>query len=336
VGETFGKYHLQRRLGAGGMAEVFLAEERGLHGFSRLVVIKRILPDHAMDPHFEEMFINEARVCAHLCHPNVVQTYEFSRHPNGQVYLAMEHVDGITSREWLLRGHLSGGKLPWPAVVTVVRDTLLGLHHAHEARDSAGRALGIVHRDVSPANIIVGKDGRARILDFGIARTDFEWTKTQAGHFKGKPTYIPPEQFTGRPVDRRADVWAAGAVLYELLTGVPLVNGVTAADALQMATAGPGKDLQRRRPDVPTSLATVFLQSVHPHVDGRLPSARAFANALDQLAHDAHVQVGHEVVMTALVPRSPKGDGVARQATRTTLNPADPRLLGPPPWNWDT
>ncbi|MEW5855451.1 MAG: serine/threonine-protein kinase, partial [Myxococcota bacterium] len=299
----FGKYKLLKRLGAGGMAEVHLAEEQGFAGFTRLVVIKRILPEHLVDNYFHDMFINEARVSAYMCHPNLVQTFEFGRHADGRLFLSMEHVDGITAREWLLRGFRARTPLPWPAVATVIRDTLLGLHHAHEVKDAAGRPMGVVHRDISPANILIGKEGRTRVVDFGIARTDFSWTKTETGHFKGKPTYMPPEQFTGLPVDRRADVWAAAAVAYELLTGAPLVSAATAADALAAASAGPGRDLHQRRPDLPNALVAVIMSALHPQLEHRLRSAKAFAVALERVAQIQQQTLGEDLVATALDPQ---------------------------------
>ncbi|MBK7078321.1 MAG: serine/threonine protein kinase [Myxococcales bacterium] len=212
---TFGRYRLLGRIGAGGMAEVWAGELRSRGGFCKRVVVKRIRPGCSRDPEWARMFETEARIAARLAHPNICEVFELGD-VDGELYMALELLRGASLRS-LLR---EGGALTPGQVAGLIEQAGAGLHHAHELRDAAGAPLGVVHRDVSPENLFVTVDGVAKLLDFGIAKiADRFAIKTLTGKTKGKLAYIAPEQLAGEPIDRRADVWALGVVMWEALTG---------------------------------------------------------------------------------------------------------------------
>jgi serine/threonine-protein kinase len=213
---TFGQYELVRRLARGGMAEIFLAIERGMEGVERQVVLKRIVPHMAEAEDFIAMFLDEARVAARFSHPNIAHVYNFGE-VQGVYFMAMEYVDGMTLSA--LMRQCRPGLIPVEIALRVVADVCAGLHHAHETRDLRDQLLGVVHRDVSPQNVMVSRAGAAKLLDFGVARASTQSHSTRAGQLKGKLGYIAPEQFHNQPLDRRADVFSAGVVLHELLSG---------------------------------------------------------------------------------------------------------------------
>jgi hypothetical protein len=219
-GTSIGRYRLDRRLGTGGMAEVYLARQIGLAGFERRVAIKRPLPHLIDDPGYVAMLLDEARLVAQLAHPNIVQTYEVDRQ-GGTYYIAMEYVDGWSLRS-LLRAARAAGEAPSLAVSARIGSSLLSaLAYAHEAVDGRGKKLGIVHRDVTPGNVLVGRDGTVKLVDFGVARSTARLSVTQTGIVKGTLAYMAPEQAVGGQVDARSDVFAAGAVIYECLMAAP-------------------------------------------------------------------------------------------------------------------
>ena len=218
---TFGRYRLLGRIGVGGMAEVWAGELRSRGGFRKRVVIKRIRPLCARDPEWAQMFETEARVAARLAHPNICEVFELGD-VDGELYMALELLRGASVRS-LIR---DGGALTPGQLAGLIAQAGAGLHHAHELRDTAGAPLGVVHRDVSPENLFVTVDGTVKLLDFGIAKIADQFAvKTLTGKTKGKLAYIAPEQLAGQPVDRRADVWALGVVMWEALTGQRLFSG---------------------------------------------------------------------------------------------------------------
>jgi serine/threonine-protein kinase len=215
---TLGRYRLERRLGVGGMAEVYLAHQQGLGGFERRVAIKRPLPYAADDPGFCAMFIEEAKLAAHLHHPNIVATHGVDR-VDGITYIAMEYVEGATLRTLLRASRKRGLEVPLAITAALVDALLAALAHAHDAVDGNGRKLGIVHRDVTPGNLLVGLGGEIKLADFGVARSATRLSVTQTGVIKGTLSYMAPEQSVGEAVDARADLFGAGAILYECLVG---------------------------------------------------------------------------------------------------------------------
>ncbi len=222
VGEVVGKYRLIRDLGIGGMARVSLATLEGPAGFSKRYVVKRILPEFARNPQFARMFANEARVAAMLDHPNIVRVFEFDRE-NGTYYLVMEYVDGA-SLDQIVRAARKGGVPLGPDFAVEVGLPLArALAYAHSLKLPDGRPLNLVHRDVSPGNVLVSRDGVVKLTDFGVVKSTI--TTTVAGAVKGKLSYMSPEQITVQNVDHRSDLFSLGVVLYEVATGLRLFRG---------------------------------------------------------------------------------------------------------------
>lgn len=213
----FGKYFLLERINVGGMAEVFRAKQFGVEGFERLVAVKRILPSIAEDKDFIEMFVDEAKIAVQLNHANIAQVFNLG-HEDGSYYIALEHIHGRDLRAIFDRNRNQGEPMPVPQACFVTMKVCEGLDYAHNKRDEGGRELSLVHRDVSPQNVLVSFDGEVKLIDFGIAKATGKGSQTQAGILKGKFGYMSPEQVRGLPVDRRSDVFACGIVLYELLT----------------------------------------------------------------------------------------------------------------------
>ncbi|HMI83781.1 MAG TPA: serine/threonine-protein kinase [Polyangiaceae bacterium] len=270
-GQT-GKFRDIVELGKGGMGDVFLTVASGPVGFNKLLVVKRLRESLASDPEFLRMFLNEARLAARLNHPNIVHTYEVgfdgSRH-----YIAMEYLEGQSLHRILRRASSTGG-LSLEMQLCVLADALAGLHYAHELTDYDGTPLEIIHRDVSPANIFVLYDGQVKLVDFGIAKTANS-TETKVGVFKGKIQYVSPEQYTGGPVDRRADIYSAGVVLWEAATRRRMWQNV--GDLTVMHRVGTG-DIPRPTsvdPQVPARLEAMCMKALAPRKEDRYPTAAA-------------------------------------------------------------
>ena len=231
------RYDLLGEIATGGMATVYVAKLRGAHGFARTVAVKCMHPQYAKDPSFVDMFLDEARVAAKIRHPNVVPTLDIIQEQE-QLLIVLEYVEGETLSAILKSARSKGTKIAAPIACAIVHDLLCGLHAAHEATDDEGRPLDIIHRDVSPQNVIVGVDGLARVLDFGVAKASGRAHETRSGEIKGKVPYMPVEQLYGEDLDRRADVYAAGVVLWEALTGERLFEAPSdAALVLKIAEA---------------------------------------------------------------------------------------------------
>ena len=238
--KPFGKYYLLDRIGAGGMAEVFLAVAIGPEGFQRQLVIKRMLPHLSQDRAFVRMFVDEAKLCGLLSHPNLVQIFEFGAIEDS-FFIAMEHVNGQTMSAVRAKLHELGQVAPVAATLDIVRQVCLGLNYAHSLQSASGQPLGIIHRDISPSNLIVSFHGAVKILDFGIARVTEELreTHTQAGTMKGKVSYMSPEQIRMEPVDSRSDIFAVGVVLHEFLTGRRLFKATNEYNGARMVLEAP-------------------------------------------------------------------------------------------------
>ncbi len=279
-GSTFGKYQLIASLGRGGMAEVFLAVARGPAGFNKLIVIKRLRDDLAKDAGFVEMFLDEARLAARLNHPNVVHTYEVGD-VDGSFYLAMEYLDGQPLHEVIRAARAQGQPLSPALAVRIVADALAGLHYAHELRDYDGTPLHIVHRDVSPHNVFVTYDGQVKLVDFGIAKAaSRSASETQVGVLKGKASYMAPEQALGDPTDRRADVFAAGIILWELCVGQRLMqrdSTVTTIRRLLSERIQPPSELV---PGFPAELDAIIMRALEREPDLRPATALEMRDAL--------------------------------------------------------
>ena len=268
--KQFGKYYLLDRIGAGGMAEVFRAVAIGPEGFQRPLVIKRMLPHLSHDRAFVEMFIDEAKLCGLLSHPNLVQIFEFGS-VDESFFIAMEHVQGETLLAVQVKLAEAGRLAPVTASLEIVRQVCLGLHYAHSLQSSSGQPLGIVHRDVSPANLMLTFHGSVKILDFGIARVaeGLRETRTQAGTMKGKVSYMSPEQIRMEPIDGRADVFAVGIVLHELLTGRRLFRSTNEYTRARMVLESAIPLPSAVNPDVPSAVDGIVMHALERNPDAR-------------------------------------------------------------------
>ena len=252
IARSFGKYKLLARLGQGGMAEVFLAVAVGPSGFNKLLVIKRLRPELAEDPAFVSMFLDEARLAARLNHPNVVQANEVGT-IDGQHYLAMEYLDGQPLNR-LYTVARTNSLQPTAAYLRLVSDALAGLHYAHELADYDGSPLNVVHRDVSPHNVFITYDGQVKLVDFGVAKAATHAQRTSTGVVKGKLSYMAPEQALLVTVDRRADIFSLGVILWELITAqrfwgdrseIQILKEMTMSDVLGDRAEGIPAELNR-------------------------------------------------------------------------------------------
>ncbi len=279
-----GRYELLARLATGGMGEIFLARLEGAAGFEKLFVIKRILPHLADDARFRQMLIAEARLASKLSHANICQVYELGE-TDGQLYIVMEYLEGVTLLPLLRRLSKEQGILDFGFVGGVIQQTTDALHYAHELKDRGGESLGIVHRDVTPSNIFLTEAGVAKVLDFGIAKVKDASANTQTGTVKGKYAYMAPEQLRGNSLDRRADVFALGVVIYEMLALRRLFQRKTDYLTFRAVMEQPIPDIRRYRPDVPDQLAVVMAQALDRDPTRRFDTARQFGSAvLDALS----------------------------------------------------
>jgi serine/threonine protein kinase len=211
IGSEFGSYLIVRHIGGGGMAQIYLAKTRGLAGFEKYLALKVINPDLADEERFIDMLIDEAKITVGLTHVNIAQVFDLGQ-VEGIYYIAMEFVDGIDVLELVNGLHAFGEKVPIVAAAYVCRQICSGLHYAHSRKDKGGAALNIVHRDISPQNILVSRAGEVKVVDFGIAKAAGMSSKTQAGVIKGKIHYMAPEQALGEPAERRSDIFSSGAM----------------------------------------------------------------------------------------------------------------------------
>ncbi len=254
-------------------------------GFRRDVAVKLLLPvaDGEKRRRYVQMLTDEFRLVSRLRHPNIVEVYELGE-ADGELFIAMEYVDGRDLRTSLLRARHRNHPLPVEDAAHLLAEALDGLHHAHTACDEEGRPLGIVHRDVSPANVLVGFDGRVRICDFGIAKARDSQVRTRAGIIKGKVRYMSPEQARGKKLDARSDVFATGSVLYELLTGHPPFTGRNELEIIRAVRRASPPPVQELEPNVPEPLARIVAQAMAPSPQERFADAGAFRDALRTFA----------------------------------------------------
>jgi serine/threonine-protein kinase len=276
---TFGKYTLLAKLATGGMAEIFLARMKGVAGFEKQVVIKRILPQYADDEQFVAMFLDEARIAARISHPNVCQVYELGE-VDGQYFLAMEYLEGIPLTTVLRKVTKDGLPPDLRLVTALVVQACEGLHNAHELKELDGQPIGVVHRDISPQNLFVTIDGTVKVLDFGIAKATGASAKTRTGTVKGKYAYMSPEQLRGEALDRRSDVFALGVVLFESATGRRLFHRDTDYLIFKAITDEPIPSVRDLRPDIPPALAMAAHKSLARNRDERTATARALGQAI--------------------------------------------------------
>ncbi len=283
-GSRIGRYEIVKKIAVGGMAEVYAARLIGHAGFERAVALKRMRAEIAEDERFVQMFVDEARIASHIVSPHVVQTLDFGAAEDNSLYIVMGLVRGPSLSSLLKAAAREKTKLPIPVVIEIIRQTALGLHHAHETRSQDGLPLNIIHRDVSPQNILVGVDGRVRITDFGVAKALYRKSKTSTGEIKGKIAYVSPEQLRAKDLDRRTDIFSLGIVLWEALVGKRLFESgnpaATIAAILEQQVESPTK----LRGEIPVAVSEVVKCALERDPDSRFGTMLEFANALGAAA----------------------------------------------------
>jgi serine/threonine protein kinase len=286
-----GRYDLIRRIAVGGMAEIYLARSEGIEGFEKLVVLKRILPQYAESQDFVTMFIDEARLVAGLSHPNIAQVYDIGLDDSGSYFFAMEFVDGEDVRQIIRACAKRGERLPVAQAVAVGVGIAAGLHAAHERRGPDGRLLGIVHRDVSPSNVLVTYDGCVKLVDFGIAKAAGRQSVTRTGVLKGKCAYMSPEQTRGDSLDRRSDVFAIGILLYELTVGHRPFRGDNEYATMRAIVSSEPTRPTQLQSGYPKELERIIFRALAKNTDERYPSARALQVELERYARQADMDI---------------------------------------------
>jgi serine/threonine protein kinase len=319
--QSIGRFQILSRLGRGGMADVYRCRLRGRGGFEEVVVVKRIRADRASDPDFIRMFLDEARLAAKLDHPNIVQVLEIDEDA-GSPYIAMEHVDGPTLGQ-LVRRARSAGRLELGHLIRIIADICAGLHHAHGCTGDDGRPLEVVHRDVSPQNILVSRQGISKLLDFGVAKARGRLTETGSGVLKGKLGYLAPELFSGM-VDQRADVFAAGVCLFEATTGQSPWGTAEADQVALLRNIMTGDYLRPSElvPDYPPALEDIVLSAIEPDPDRRCPSARELRDRLEELTRRPPFLSSLGAVRAWVGQLFPPGSADLTEAARELAEPA--------------
>jgi eukaryotic-like serine/threonine-protein kinase len=328
--QRLGRYEILREIATGGMAKVYLGRVVGEGGFERLVAVKVMHPHLASEPEFVAMFLDEARLAARIRHPNVVPTIDVEKGDDG-VFLVMDYIEGPSLRS-LHRG-IKRDKRTMPVEISlrVLLDVLAGLHAAHELEGADGKPLHLVHRDVSPHNVIVSIDGVARLTDFGVARATARISSTAAGQLKGKLPYMAPEQLLGHALDRRTDIYAAGVVLWELCTAKQLFKAENEGALLHLVLAGAQTPPHHIAPSIPPSVAGVCMRALAPDPAARFPDAEEFGEALEHAAKIADLEIaksrGVAAFVRDLAPRLAELEAAGASSVPSTTH----RGTTPPP-----
>jgi serine/threonine protein kinase len=320
---AFGKYILLERINVGGMAEVYKAKTAGVEGLEKIVAIKRILPSVAEDEEFIKMFADEAKITSQLSHANLAQTFDLGK-IDDRYYIAMEYVSGKDLRAVFERMKRRGERMPPPLCAYAMARVCEGLDYAHRKRDPNGRELNIVHRDVTPQNIVLSFEGEVKLIDFGIAKAANKMTRTQAGILKGKFGYMSPEQVRGLPLDRRSDIFAAGVVLYELCTGERLFAGssdFSVLEKVQQAKVTPPSQVE---PGIPLELERVMLKALAREPEDRYQQAADLAGDLTRFLLELQPRNATRDDLTAFM-KATFPDDLIREAEDTP-----PRRRPPP------
>ena len=319
IGSRIDRYDVVRHVARGGMGSVWLGRLQGKHGFEKLVAIKTIRQELAAEGRFKAMFLDEARITSRLHHANVAQVLDVGEHAS-MIYIVFEWVAGKSLEAVCREAEARGSGVDVAFALRTMAEVCAGLHAAHELNDDEGSPLGVVHRDVSPLNVLVGEGGFAKLIDFGVAKArDRVAPETRSGVVKGTPQYMAPEQAMGHDVDRRADIWAAGATLYRALAGQPPF-----ADREELAAFIGGRPLKELPASTDPDVRAIVKKAMEREPDDRYPTANAMRAALEQVLHSAKDRVS-----AVIAPR-----GRSPQAVTVTEGPpADPAYaqteLGP-------
>ena len=327
-----GRYQLIGRLASGGMGSVYLARIGGVGGFQRFVAIKRLHPHLAQQPEFVEMFLDEARLAASIHHQNVVPILEIGTSDAGY-YLVMDYVEGESLMHVFALAHSRKEMLPRAVLVRILLDTLAGLHAAHELTDEEGKPLGLVHRDCSPQNVLVGIDGHSRLTDFGVARASARLATTREGTMKGKLGYMAPEQTQGDDLDRRADLFSVGVILWEGLTSRRLFKARSEAETLKRLLMSPVPSVREVVGEVPPALDAMCLKALQRDPAQRFQTASEMADALEQAVRSDLNDVAAEIATVRDVAKymsTVLGSEIStqRESVRSWLSQTPTRVTG--------
>jgi len=291
TGTTIGSYEVLARLATGGMAELLLAKRTGIEGFQKVVVLKRILPHFASTPDFVEMFLHEARLAATLEHPNIVPVFDIGK-AGDDYYFAMAYLHGRDVLAILRELSRRGQRMPIVHAIAVAAGIAAGLHHAHERLGFDGEPLGIVHRDVSPANAIVTFDGAVKLVDFGIAKASAQTNVTRVGVRKGKAAYMSPEQCRGDPLDRRTDIWSLGIVLYEMITMTRAFRADSELAIMHRIVSQDVPPPSKLQPDLPEDLEAIVMRCLQRDPGGRWQTAHELQRELERFCRAHNLAPG--------------------------------------------
>jgi serine/threonine protein kinase len=280
-----GSYEIVRKLARGGMAELFLSRTVGPEGFEKLVVLKKILPTHAENPKFVRLFLDEAKLAATLEHPHIAHVYDMGK-VDGHYFFTMEYVHGQDVRSTVRRTARLDHKFPIDHAVQITRNVAAALHYAHERRRPDGSLLDIVHRDVSPSNVLVSYDGAVKLVDFGVAKAATSTVKTRTGTLKGKIAYMSPEQAKGAPVDRRSDIFSLGIMLWEMVTGLRLFKAENDLATIQMIINSKAQPPSQLRRECTPELDRIILRALSISPGDRYQTAEQLQLDLEELARE--------------------------------------------------
>ncbi len=317
------RYELVKRLAVGGMAEIWLAKMRGIEGFERQVVVKSMLPHLAEEDQYVRMFLEEARLGATLHHQNIAQVFDIGGSAERGYFFAMEYLDGVDLRALVQHGR---GPLPLEHALWVAMGVAAGLHYAHERVDATGKAMGIIHRDVSLSNVFVTRDGAVKLLDFGIAKAASRVAQTRPGSIRGKLSYMSPEQCQGEELDRRTDLFSLGIVMYELTLGEPLFSGKNDAIVLDKVLNQRIVPPSERSHGFPSELDRIIMRALERDVGRRYQTANQLLEDLQRFCQDhrliptAGAMASHVQRFLGVAPRRRVSSGMPTLAVRD--NPA--------------
>src|SRR5215470_8489921 len=323
-----GRYDLITALATGGMGRIWLGRTSGIGGFERKVVIKTLeLPPSPESEAAAAMFLDEARLLGLLHHQHIASVFEVGRDEDGRHYMVIDYLDGHSAHDVFERATQFGASLPLDFTLTVASATANGLHYAHTRKDTDGTPLGIVHRDVTPSNVMVGYDGAVQLIDFGIAMAANRKTKTQTGFVKGKVGYLSPEQVSGRDVDPRTDVFSLGILLYELSTLHRAFRDSSDLATMQRIKAGRVTRPSLLMPNYPLELEIIVMKALQVDPRERFPDAEAMRRALEALGHRLHLVLGDAAIIEVMAQlfdsRALTEQGAASRASDPAFEWAD-------------
>lgn len=320
-GVPFGKYRLLRRIGVGGMAEVHLARRSGIADFQKQVAIKLMLPEFSNKPDFREMFFDEGRLIAGLSHPNVAQVFEMGMHEQ-RCFIAMEYIEGESLSSVLQRMRSQGQTPSLTFAFSVMAQLLDALEYVHTACDENKRPLLLVHRDITPSNVMLTSRGQAKLLDFGVAKATSNVHETKVGLIKGKLQYMSPEQVSGHAIDHRSDLYAAGVLLYVMLAGRPAFPGTSEIDVIIAMKEAKVQPLRELRPDLPMEVDRVVMRALTADPKGRYQSAAEFKLALRSIISKLGLFEDQRAVAEALASRLDEAQPSAPSSESVVLGPS--------------